>query len=77
MESESKLHDGDVDSGNNSDDSCDNSGSDSDGGSQFGDSSLVSDDNSLVDLLFNDNRQVSLESVHSFVSDVSDLLQDN
>lgn len=77
MESESILHDGDVDSGNNSDDSCDNSGSDSDGGYQFGDSSLVSDDNSLVDLLFNDNTQMRLESVQSVVSDGSDLLQDN
>jgi len=77
VESESILHDGDVDSGDNSDDSCDNSGSDSDGGYQFGDSSLVSDDNSLVDLLFNDNTQMRLESVQSVVGDGSDLLQDN
>ena len=77
MESKSEFHDGNVDSGNNSDNSSDNSGSDSDGGSQFGDSSLESDDNSLVDLLVNDNLQVFLESVHGFVSDLSDLLQDN
>jgi len=58
MESESIFHNGDVDSGNDGVDSSDNNGSDSDGGSQFHDSSSVSDDDSVVNLLVHDNLQV-------------------